>query len=183
VLQMPRIEAERRVPEREFFRELDRLAGRLYGALLDGLVVALRDAPGLVVEELPRMADFAKIGMAIAPLLGISGDEFLRAYSTKRKEGSSTLVEESVLRAPIEELLAGSAQGVWSGNTSELAEALRETAAGGAVSERLWPKNARALSAQLNRIAPDLRTTDVADVTGTLKTGLKMWTLRRVSGK
>ena len=52
--------------------------------LLDGLVLALRDAPYLRLPRLPRMADFAKLACAAAPAFGWTAADMLAALEENR---------------------------------------------------------------------------------------------------
>ena len=70
---LPAIPDERRRPEAELWAEFEAAQPGVLALLLDGLTRALRDAPGLSLPRLPRMADFARIACAAASAFGWTG--------------------------------------------------------------------------------------------------------------
>lgn len=59
-------------------------------------VLALRDTVELPAE-LPRMGDFAKVGIALEQVLGLEEGSFLKAYKNNQEHGLAAIVEDSDL--------------------------------------------------------------------------------------
>lgn len=59
-------------------------------------ILVLRDKVEIPVE-LPRMGDFAKVGIALEQVLKLEKGSFLRAYENNLNYGSSTILEDSEL--------------------------------------------------------------------------------------
>jgi hypothetical protein len=159
---LPSIADGRRVSEAEFWHTFEDASGRLLGALLDALAVALRREPTLQLESLPRMADFARWVVAAEPGLGFEEGTFLAAYDDNRAEANELTLEASPIARPIREVAAESP---FLGTATDLLRILKERAGEQATSptnQKGWPKNGRALSGALRRIAPNLRAVGVS---------------------
>lgn len=100
------------------------------------------------------MADFATWVTACEPALGWAEGTFLAAYERNRQDTNELALEGSPLVPALRALVA---VGNWSGTATDLLEALNSHVPYEVRRERSWPKNARSLSAQLNRLAPNLR--------------------------
>src|SRR5262249_14329797 len=114
----------------------------------------------------PRMADFARWACAAADACGWTVEQFLDAYQSKREDTHALTLEASlvgpVVRAWVE------AAKKWTGTASELLTSLEayvqerlkhsETSTQSDVTkQKRWPKDGRALSNALRRLAPTLR--------------------------
>ncbi len=75
-----RLPDDKRRSESEVLAEFERMKPQLLGYIMDILVKALQIKPGLKLKKLPRMADFAVWGEAIARAMGYTEFEFLNAY-------------------------------------------------------------------------------------------------------
>lgn len=152
-LELPRITETSRRTERDLWRDFDGDAPHILAALLDLLVVALRDGPHVQLPKQPRMADFAAIGAAIAPVLGWTAKDFITAYDSKRDDGRGAVIDSEPFAVALGEWLT--AEG-WMGSAGELLDALQHHAQ----LERLprtWPQSPQSVGSLLRRLAPDLR--------------------------
>jgi hypothetical protein len=154
ILELPRIKDSERRSEKEFDREFAAAGPRILGALLDAVVAALRNLP--TVEQSatvwPRMADFAHWAVAAEKALGLEAGAFLRAYAANRETANQTALESSTVVTALMAMLRS--RGTFEGTATQLLGLLiigQDTRAQG------WPKNPRALSGMLNRLAPNLR--------------------------
>src|SRR4029077_21010715 len=126
-----------RKTERALQREFEGLRPGLFGALLDHLVVGVRQVPDTHLANPPRMADFATWCAAC----GLSG--FEAAYAANRQAAIDVVLEHDVLARAVRALVAQ--QDMWEGTASELLDLVGPAVRG---------MNAKALSDELNRLAP-----------------------------
>jgi hypothetical protein len=119
IVRLERISEEDRLTEEELEVLTADLLPGIYGALLDLLVVALRNLPTTKPAKLPRMADFARLGLAAKI------PNFMETYATNIEVGSQAAVEASPLAAGILALL-DTCGGYWHGTTTELIRKLQE---------------------------------------------------------
>lgn len=159
-----------RIREDEFWAKFERARPALFGALLDAVALALREAPRLELRGLPRMADFAQFAAAAAPAYGATAEGFLEAYRRNRREAMSAGLEGSPVGTAVRLLI--DARGAWSGTVGELFEQLNHAADDAARQAHGWPNSPRGLGNHLRALAPALRAVGV-DVryTGTTRAG------------
>ena len=156
IVYLPQIPESRRRTSAELAKEFENLRPRILGAALDAVVLGLRCLPEVRRSGLPRMADFAQWGCAIAPALGWSEEAFLEAYASNRDSASVVALEAS----PVAQVLldpAGPVPPIWEGTASALLELLNASAKESTRKARDWPKNALTLSKAVRRLAPNLR--------------------------
>ena len=154
VLYLPSISKQQRRPERDFWQDFDRSSPRILGAVLDAVVMALRDVDEISLGELPRMADFALWGAASMPALGFDTDSFIDAYNGNRDGANSLVLESSPIYLFLQAIVD---KKVWQGTATELLDRLNRMAVDLTQRQRSWPKSPRALSNALRRLAPNLR--------------------------
>jgi hypothetical protein len=78
---------------------------RIFGALLEGVSAALRNADSVRLERKPRMADFAVRATAMEFAFGWEPGSFAEAYEANRREASEVLLGNEPLVDAIEALL------------------------------------------------------------------------------
>jgi hypothetical protein len=155
LLELPMIPKEKRRNEADFLREFEEKRPLILGALLDAVACGLKNLPTTRLKTCPRMADFATWIVACEPALGRRVGEFLPAYERNRSEANSVSLDASIIGETILNIAKGG--GGFVGTASELREKLDELAGDKGNKQTGWPKNGRALSGQLKRIAPNLR--------------------------
>jgi hypothetical protein len=123
--------------------------------LLDAVSHGLRALPGVRLEQLPRMADFALWATACEPAFCPAGD-FLHAYKANRRSAIEDVVDADPVAARIRDIMA--ARVMWSGNATDLLRVAaanpRDEASWTGVG---WPKFPRALAGRLRRAQTPLR--------------------------
>jgi len=119
IVRLERIPEDERLTEEELETLTLNLLPGIYGALLDLLVVALRNLPTTKPAKLPRMADFARLGLAAKI------PNFMETYASNIEVGSQAAVEASPLAAGILSLLDAH-NGYWQGTSTELIQQLQE---------------------------------------------------------
>jgi hypothetical protein len=154
----PIAEAGRR-PERELWRDFEGARPRILGALLDAAAHGLRRLPEIQVQRLPRMADFARWGMACETAMWPAGT-FLRAYEANRRAAIERVADSDPVAACVREIMTE--RSTWSGCASDLYRTVAHSAdSDGSKIVSGWPKNPRALAGRLRRVQTPLRTLGV----------------------
>jgi hypothetical protein len=159
ILQLPGMPEEKRMAEEEFWTVFEQARPRILGALLDAVVIALRDYSQVKATRLPRMADFAKWSMAAAPAFGWRAQEFIQVYGGKRDEAYELTLEASPITTPLRTLLT---KGAWKGTATELLDELNARTDEKTQRQPTYPKSPLTLSNLLRRLAPAFRNVGVA---------------------
>lgn len=149
---LSRISDDERRPEGELLKEFDRLHPRILGALLDAVVMGMKNKDTIKLDRLPRMADFAKW---VAAALGDEGPEFLAAYEENRDNAVKDALEGDPIVVVLKQFL-DQKEGKWAGTATELL-ALLNAASGYVYKPKGWPQAPNTLSGILRRLAPALR--------------------------
>lgn len=153
-LSLTPIPEDRRRPEAELWAAFEAEKPRLLGALLDAVVVGLRRLPGIQLERLPRMADFALWATACETAHWPEG-RFMAAYDGNREEAVENVIDSDAVAVAVRELIADKVE--WEGTATELLAVLTAIAGERVVKSKSWPGDARALSSRLKRAATFLR--------------------------
>ena len=141
------IPPERRRPDAEIAALYEAAQPVVLGALLDLAADVLDVRPRVRLDELPRMADFARI---LGALDDISGWSTLADYNAAAAQASQAVLDGD----PVADAVLGlmGQQNVWTGTASELlARITPEHRPQG------WPRTPQSVSGALKRLAPALR--------------------------
>jgi hypothetical protein len=106
ILKLHRIKPEDRKPEQDLWADFETARPGILGGIFDTIVRAMVIHPTLDLKQLPRLADFAKWGYAIAEALGKNGPQFLEDFSQNIKRQNESVVEKNVLCQTILRLMA-----------------------------------------------------------------------------
>lgn len=189
IITLPAIPEENRKPEKQLFREFEEALPFILGGLLNAVSTALARLDQIKLERLPRMADFTLWAVAAEPAFGGSTEiTFLQAYREQREDSHAIALEASQLGQHLlrwfedYESKAEEPQKGWLNNATELLyeiEAFMPEEERRVITRQFgWPKNGRALSVQLHRLAPNLRAAGLLlafDVyAGTIKRGISI---------
>jgi BT4734-like, N-terminal domain len=151
---------DKRMPERELWLEFEAARPKIFSALLDGLVCALRALPTLEKKPLPRMADAVEWATAGETAFGFKRGTFMVAYKRNLDEGAVASVESHPVGVAIHQLLEQ--RNDWLGEPAQLLETLTPLVSEEQRHARSWPKNARSLGHCLRRLAPAMRRAGIA---------------------
>ena len=147
-----RIDDADRKPESEFWVGFDAQSGRFLGAVLYVLSKTLKELPGVSLERSPRMADYAKFGVAVEKALELPNGTFLSAYQSNR-----TGLAAVALDSHLTQLVLGLELPLDMSPT-ELWNRIHERAGfQGDKPPRWFPTNPQQLSSRLRRLAPFFR--------------------------
>lgn len=146
--------------EADLRRMYDRSAGRIFGAVLESLRLAMRDAGSIDIGTKPRMADFATWAAAAMPALGFTAQEFLNAYRSSIRSATLGAIEASPVATAIIELSERNPAG-WQGTVGGLLHAIEPDHP-----DRTFPTTPEKLSNVLRRLAPAFREAGISVVIG-----------------
>jgi hypothetical protein len=152
IASLPRIASYR--SEAELWQLYEQLRPAILGALLDAVACALLNEHDVELARVPRMADFAIWVTAAEPALGWAEGSFLVSYEHKRDETHELALEASPIAQAMQDIVE---EAEFFGTATHLLERLNLAAGEERVRKPDWPRNGRALSGHLRRIAPNLR--------------------------
>lgn len=156
VVNLPTIPEHRRRSEADFWRQYHEAAPRIFGGLCTALSVAIKRRPTIKLDSLPRMADFAIVATAAEPALGIADGAFMAAYKGNRDDANVLAIDGSLIGKLVIDIAT---PGPWQGTASDLLAEL-DLRAGHKPDKgrpKGWPRNAKAVSGEIKRLAPNLR--------------------------
>lgn len=156
LMKLNRIPEERRVEHSVFVDKVETLKPQVLGEMLDALSKAMALKPSISLGKLPRMADFATWGCAIAEPLGYTQEQFLQAYYNNMELANEEMIFDHVVAHAIYEFMVD--KPCWNGRPSDFLEELKEAAieANIDVKDRHFPKSPSALTKRLNEIKSNL---------------------------
>jgi hypothetical protein len=154
ILSLQVIAEEDRLTEAQLDVAFDVAAPKIFGALLDGLVAALRNLPTIEMAEKPRMADFVLFAEAGTRAFYPAGT-FMTAYRGNMAAAVEMVIEASPVGTAVRKFMEARPQ--WSGKAEELLKLLSELVGEPLNRERGWPKLPHFLSQKLRRAATPLR--------------------------
>jgi len=149
----PAIPDEDRRAEADLWADFEEARPRLMGALCDAAACALGNLGRTKLDALPRMAEVARWVTAAEPALGWEPGSFLAALDATRTDAAGAALEGSAVAAYLVALAEGEG---FTGTASDLLKRIEGDAGPEAARSRFFPRNARALSGQVRRLAPDL---------------------------
>lgn len=152
MVELQRIGKESRRQESEIMTEFLQLRPQLLGYIFDILVKALQIKPTIKLSDLPRMADFAIWGEAIARAMGYRDLEFINVYYDNIGKQNVEAIENSPLGQAISKFVktkVGDEERPcsWQGSMSQALDCLNTIAAENNIdTSKDWPKAPNSLS-------------------------------------
>lgn len=140
----------------DLWRTFEAEHGRLVGALLDVVASALARLPSVSLppEERPRLAEFARFGMAMAEALGQPGGDFMAQFNASRQESIARTIDASPVAAALIDWFEDRAQRTASMSIKAL---LQEVERKKPPNTDAWPRSPKGFGDALRRAAPALR--------------------------
>ena len=142
-VELSRIPAGARKTEQELWEGFNGALPRLFGAILDALVVAIREEAAITMPSMDRLADAERWVTAAEPALHWPTGTFRQALRESRSEANHRALDE---HSELWQALARIGQAGWAGTVPEL---MAETRFHGRMSNS-------AFGGLLRRLAPDL---------------------------
>jgi len=162
LFELDRVPPSKRKQEHEILDRFEIERPKIIGSIFDAVSNAMRIQPSVKLDSLPRMADFAVWGCAIAEAIGYTQQQFLDAYYRNISSQNEEILQDSLVATAILEFM--SERDDWSGTPSQLLKELRAVAQNQEVDvdkEREFPKAANVLSRRLNALKTNLADEDI----------------------
>lgn len=152
-VETPVIELRQEVTD--LWREFEAERPRILGALLDIAAAALRVLPDihLAPEDRPRLAEFARLGMAVAVAVGEPPHAFMAQFNASRQESIGRTIDASPVASAVLDWFEQNPNGRAGPVKTLLAEIEQFKPAG----TDAWPRSAKGFADALRRAAPALR--------------------------
>lgn len=138
----------------KLLKEFELERPKILGAIFRTVSRTMGIKPSINLENLPRMADFAIWGCAIAEALGYDRQDFLRIYSKNIESQNEEALESNIVATTIISFMENRPK--WSGTTSELLKNLQTEAYFDGIRAKGFPDKPNVLSRQLNVLRPTL---------------------------
>jgi len=158
IINLPRIRPEDRRAEKDLEAKVEAAKPSILGALFDVVAAGLGQQASVRLDKLPRMADFARWGVATEQALGGEEGSFLKAYQSSQDEAVETALEAYPIAAILLDFAKGyTVEDPWEGTPTDLFDALNDKVGDEIKRARDWPKAPNRLMEQLGRLAPSLQ--------------------------
>ncbi len=155
LVELDRIPPEQRKTETDILSDFETIAPNILGNILDVLSEALKIQDNFEYTDLPRMADWARIGCAVAEVMGIGRDEFLLAYQRNIHLQHVEISENDIVANAVT-LLANQAGSVTE-TPGQIHKMCKELLPEEATKSRAWPKSPALFSKRLKLVSNNLR--------------------------
>jgi len=153
---LPRIDETERKREEELLEEFDSVRPGILGSIFSILAKAMSIREQVSLDRLPRMADFAEWGEAIARAMGYEENEFIRAYTEKKGAQRREVLEENPVGLAVLKLMEET--NTWAGTPTDLLDRLNKIAEEEKIDtdQDKWPGNATWVTRRIKDIETDL---------------------------
>ena len=154
-IELDRIDRKKTIPDDKIEQELNQQIPQLLGYIFDILAKALGIKDSINLSELPRMADFAEWGEAIARALGYKPLAFIDAYFENIDQRNLEFVESDPFAEALSKFIDYEKRS-WISSPKIFANYLREFADNNNIDSNKFPKAPQTISYRLNKIKPIL---------------------------
>ncbi len=146
-----------RIETISLWREFDAQRDYLLGALLDLMSGALMVLPTIELPraDRPRLAEFARLGMAVATAQGLDSNEFMAQFNSSRAESIARTIDASPVATAIIDWFESRQYQTIEMSVKSLFGTVEQYRP---IGSDAWPKTAKGFGDALRRAAPALRT-------------------------
>lgn len=167
LIELETIPDNKRKNEEEINQCFEKIKPQILGACFNAVTQALRLKAMLSIPELPRMADFANWGYAIAEALGIGGETFISTYKGNIGKQNEEAINANPVGLAVVKLMEKDS-GIFEGSPTDLFARLNDIAKDelklDIVHLKEWPKNVRWVTRRLKEIKPNLEKENIVIV-------------------
>lgn len=155
-LELERIKKKDRLTEEEIWQKFEEDLPRILGAIFNALSAAIPLHGTKKLDEVGRMADFTYWGYAIAEVMGITGDAFLKAYLDNQRKANEEALSSNPTASAIIAMMRYKTS--WSSSVSGLLKELEQVAFEEHINirQKIWPADASSLSKRLKEVKSNL---------------------------
>jgi hypothetical protein len=166
LLELEPIPPDQRKEERQLLAAFEQAKPQILGGFLDIVAAAMSRYPNLRLEALPRMADFARWGAAMAEALGYSADAFLRIYEANIGRQNVEVLTSNPVASAVLQFMEG--RDKYEGTPSEFLDELTQVAEQLKIKTNVksWPSAPQVLARRLNELRTNLRRAGIGVDTG-----------------
>ena len=152
---LPTIPADARRDDADTHAGWERDQSKVFAGLLDLFSAALAILPTVKLTQKQRMADYERLGEAVARALVFAAGEFQQQYAELVRAGIDRALESNAVAQALDKYVAERVLPInWQGTAGQLYELLNTHS----IPDRSsWPRSPKGLSDQLRRIAPAYR--------------------------
>jgi hypothetical protein len=157
LLELKRVSDNEFRKEKELLAEFEQVKPKILGGFFDILSKAMGIYPTLQMKALPRMADFAHWGGAIAQALGYSVDDFVDAYRANIQSQNIEVLSSNPIAAVLLAFMEN--RDSYEGTPAELLDELTQEAERMKIKTTIksWPGAPQVLTRKLNELKTNLR--------------------------
>ena len=152
---LPTIPADARRDDADTYAGWERDQSKVFAGLLDLFSAALAILPTVKLTQKQRMADYERLGEAVARAMGFAAGEFQQQYAELVRAGIDRALESNAVAQALDKYIAERVLPLnWQGTAGQLYDLLNTHS----IPDRSsWPRSPKGLSDQLRRIAPAYR--------------------------
>ena len=152
---LPTIRADARRDDADTHAAWERDHPKVFAGLLDLFSAALAMLPSVLLAQKQRMADFERLGEAVARALGYVPGAFQQQYAELVRAGIDRALESNPVALALDKYIADRILPIhWQGTAGQLYDLLSTHS----IPDRnSWPRSPKGLADQLRRIAPAYR--------------------------
>lgn len=144
--------------EEEFNRSFESEVDAIFAGLLEALVKTLNQLPNVNEVPAPRMADFAKFGIAVERGLGWTEQSFMEAFGQNQRDQMTVSLGDDPVAKAIRKLVSTLEEGETHTETpTSLLATLQEYVTSGDITKKTWPESSLSLGKRLRKIEPALK--------------------------
>lgn len=154
LVESERVPSEERLIEMELEKAFEVDRPYILGGIFDALALARKNIDKVMLDRLPRMADFARWGFAIAEALGYGGHFFLELYNSNIQRQNEEAVEASPVAQVIRRFMEH--RNEWEGGSTELYDELHSIVESMKIHKSQWPSQSNVLTRRINEVKSNL---------------------------
>lgn len=154
IIDFKRLSSQKRMTDTQIFSKFENLLPKILGEIFQIIHKVFKIRTSVLIEQLPRMADFAHLGYCIAEAMNEGdGKHFLEIYANNNLKAVEDTLQNSSLVTSIIEFMSDKNE--WKGSATELLQELLLTFSVGSVPGD-FPTTTNSLSRSLSKYKHDL---------------------------